>query len=55
LKDDPKLPFLFSCTLITSVDCERIFSKLKSLLSDQRTILTERHVKDMLILQWNND
>ncbi|QQP40186.1 Putative LOC100897181, partial [Caligus rogercresseyi] len=23
LKDDPKLPFLFSCAPITSVDCER--------------------------------
>ncbi|QQP53102.1 Uncharacterized protein FKW44_005454 [Caligus rogercresseyi] len=28
LKDDPKLPFLFSCAPITSVDCERVFSKL---------------------------
>ncbi|QQP37880.1 Uncharacterized protein FKW44_018297, partial [Caligus rogercresseyi] len=55
LKDDPKLPFLFSCAPITSVDCERVFSKLKSLLSDQRTSLTEKHVKDMLILQWSND
>ncbi|QQP34769.1 Uncharacterized protein FKW44_022767, partial [Caligus rogercresseyi] len=49
LKDDPKLPFLFLCTPITSVDCERVFSKLESLLSDQRTSQTERHVK-MLIL-----
>ncbi|QQP54888.1 Hypothetical protein FKW44_007873, partial [Caligus rogercresseyi] len=45
LKDDPKLLFLFSCTPITSVDCEKVFSKLKSHLSDQRTSLTERHVK----------
>ncbi|QQP51977.1 Uncharacterized protein FKW44_003958, partial [Caligus rogercresseyi] len=50
LKYDPKLQFLFSCTPITSVDCEKVFSILKSLLSDQRTSLTERHVKDMLIL-----
>ncbi|QQP56296.1 Uncharacterized protein FKW44_000910, partial [Caligus rogercresseyi] len=50
LEDDPKLPFLFSCAPITSVDCERVFSELKSLLFDQRTSLTERHVKDMLIL-----
>ncbi|QQP54474.1 Uncharacterized protein FKW44_007318, partial [Caligus rogercresseyi] len=46
LEDDPKLPFLFLCTPITSVDCERVFSELN---------LTERHVKYLLILQWNND
>ncbi|QQP36210.1 Uncharacterized protein FKW44_021240 [Caligus rogercresseyi] len=28
LKDDPKLPFLFSCAPITTVDCERVFTKL---------------------------
>ncbi|QQP50622.1 CGG triplet repeat-binding protein 1 [Caligus rogercresseyi] len=55
LKDDPKLPFLFSCAPITSVDCERVFTKLKFFLSNQRISLTENHVKDMLILQWNND
>ncbi|QQP48540.1 Uncharacterized protein FKW44_008897, partial [Caligus rogercresseyi] len=37
LKDDPQLPFLFSCAPTTSVDCKRVFSKLKSFLSDQRT------------------
>ncbi|QQP58143.1 Hypothetical protein FKW44_003367 [Caligus rogercresseyi] len=31
LKDYPQLPLLFSCTPITSVDCKRVFSKLKSL------------------------
>ncbi|QQP38241.1 Uncharacterized protein FKW44_018760, partial [Caligus rogercresseyi] len=40
LKDD-QLALLFSCTPITSVDCKKVFSKLKSLLSDQRTSLTE--------------
>ncbi|QQP37072.1 Hypothetical protein FKW44_022380, partial [Caligus rogercresseyi] len=29
LKDDPKLSFLFSCALVTSVKCERVSSLSK--------------------------
>ena len=52
---DPSVPILFSNAPITSVDCERTFSKLKIVLADQRTRLTEAHVRDILLLQWNKD
>ena len=37
---DPSVPILFSNAPITSVDCERTFSKLKIVLAYQRTRLT---------------
>ena len=49
----PNDPFVFSQAPITSVDCERTFSKLKAVLTDYRTRLTEKHVRDMLLVQWN--
>ncbi len=49
------LPFSFKNALITMVDCERSFSKLKGILSDQRTNLTEEHVQDLLLIQWNKE
>lgn len=50
---DHNTPFLFSCAPMTSIDCERSFSRLKSILSDQRTSLTEARMHDMLLIQWN--
>ena len=38
---DPSVPILFSNAPITSVDCKRSFSKLKIVLSDLRTRLTD--------------
>ena len=52
---DPSVPILFSNAPITSVDCERFFSKLKIALADQRTRLTEAHLRDILLPQWNKD
>ena len=52
---DPSVPILFSNAPITSVDCERFFSKLKIVLADQRTRLTEAHLRDILLPQWNKD
>ena len=50
----PDIPDIFSQVPITSVDCERTFSKLKAVLTDHRTSLTESHVRDMLLIQWNS-
>ena len=52
---DPSVPILFSNAPITSVDCERFFSKLKIVLADQRTRLTEAHLRDILLPKWNKD
>lgn len=49
----PNDPFLFSHAPITSIDCERTFSKLKAVLTDHRMRLTEKHVRDVLLVQWN--
>jgi len=45
----------FASAPITSVDVERFFSSLKGLLSFNRLRLTEGHVKDQMLLQWNRD
>ena len=52
---DPSVPILFSNAPITSGDCERFISKLKIVLADQRTRLTEAHLRDILLPQWNKD
>lgn len=45
----------FSCAPITSVDVERFFSALKDLLSSKRLSMSEDHVRDQMLLQWNKD
>lgn len=55
LPKDPAIITNFSCAPITSVDCERCFSSLKDLLSNKRLRLTENHVKDQMMLQWNKE
>ncbi len=52
---DSNLPYKFRWAPITSVDCERTFSKLKTVLADNRTNLTECHVCDILLIQWIKD
>ena len=52
---DPYVPILFLNAPITCVYGERFLSKLKILLADQRTRLTEAHVRDILLPQWNKD
>lgn len=53
VQEDPNEIANFRCAPITSVDCERTFSSFKDLLSDKRTRLTEEHLKDHMIIQWN--
>lgn len=55
LPTDPAVLSNFSCAPITSVDVERCFSSLKDLLSFKRLRLTESHVRDQIMLQWNKD
>ena len=52
---DPYVPILFLNAPITCVYGERFLSKLKIVLADQRTRLTEAHVRDILLPQWNKD
>jgi len=50
----PMIPFfLFTHVPITSVNCERVFSKLKTVLTYNRTRMTEKHIWDVLLVQWN--
>lgn len=44
----------FANAPLTSVDCERAFSKFKDLLSSKRQCFTEEHLKHQMILQWNS-
>ena len=42
-----------SCGNMTSMDCERAFSTFKDLLSSKRNCLMEAHLKDQMLIQWN--
>ena len=53
MKEDPNIIAKFSCALMVSVDCERAFSLFKDLFSSKRTSLTEAHLRDHMIVQWN--
>jgi len=44
---------MFSHAPVTSVNSERTFSKLKKVLTNNRTRLTEKHIRDVLLVQWN--
>jgi hypothetical protein len=44
----------FTYAPMVSVDCERAFSHFKDILSSKRRKLTETHLKDIMIIQWNN-
>ncbi len=53
LKEDPNIIASFSCAPVTSVDCERTFSIFKDLLINKRNRLTEDHLRDQMLIQWN--
>lgn len=55
LQESPDLIVNFKYAPVTSVDCERVFSSFKDVLSCKRTRLTEQHLKDQMIIQWNKD
>lgn len=47
----------FPTSLLASVvsPCERAFSHFKDLLTNKRTQLTEEHLKDQMLIQWNKE
>ena len=49
--EDPNVIASFRCA--PSVDCERAFSRFKDLLSTKRGRMTEGHLKDQMLIQWN--
>ena len=51
--EDPNVIASFRCAPMTSVDCERAFSRFKDLLSTKRGRMTEGHLKDQMLIQWN--
>lgn len=51
----PRCHCHFSCAPITSVDCERAFSRFNDILFNKRTNLTEKHLRDQMIVQWNRN
>lgn len=55
LKEEPDVIASFTCAPTTSVDCERVFSLFKDLLSNKRMRLTEEHLRDQMIIQWNQE
>jgi len=55
LKEEPDVIANFKCAPTTSVDCERVFSMFKDLLSNKRMRLTEEHLRDQMIIQWNQE
>lgn len=52
---DPAILANFACAPITSVDVERFFSSMKDLLSCKRLSMTETHIRDQMIVQWNRE
>lgn len=55
ITEDPKTISNFRCAPVTSVDCERAFSRFKDIFSIKRRCLTEEHLKDLMLIQWNNE
>ena len=54
-REDPNIIASFRCAPMMSVDCERAFSRFKDLLSTKRARLTEGHLKDQMLIQWNRE
>ncbi len=53
LKEDPNVLTNFSCAPMMSMDCTGAFSTFNDLLSSKRNCLTEAHLKDQMLIQWN--
>ncbi len=53
LKKDPNVIVNFSCAPIMSMDRKGAFSTFKDFLSSNRNCLTEAHLKDQILIQWN--
>ena len=52
---DPNLPALLANAPVTSLDCERVFSHFNDLLGVKRRKMTEEHLKDHMMVQWNKE
>lgn len=50
---EPDVLAKFANAPLTSVDCERVFSSFKDLFAPKRPF-TETHLRDHLIVQWND-
>lgn len=50
---NPNLPAIFINAPIVMVDCERSFSIMKTVNASNRLSMTEKHVRDTMIVQWN--
>ncbi len=49
----PNLPAIFVNAPIMTIDCERSFSIMKTVNASNRLSMTEKHVSDAMIVQWN--
>ncbi len=54
IQEDPNVLVSFRCTPMMYVDCERAFNVFKDILGSKRNKLTEEHLKDQMLLQWNS-
>lgn len=48
-----ELPAIFINAPIVNVDCERSFSIMKNVNAPNRLSMTDKHVKDTMVVQWN--
>lgn len=55
LEEDPATISNFKFAPVTSVDCERAFSLFKDLISSKRLRMTEEHLRDQMMIQWNRE
>ncbi len=53
LKEDPNVLANFSCAPMMFMDCTGAFTTFNDLLSSKRNCLTEVHLKDQMLIQWN--
>ena len=52
--EDPNLIAIMANVHVVTCDVERMFSLLKDVNSAKRGNLTEEHVKEIMMIQWNH-
>ncbi len=53
LEEDSNVISNFGCTPMMSMDFKGTFSTIKNLLSTKKNCLMEAHLKDQMLIQWN--
>ena len=53
LKEDSNVISNFGCAPMMSIDCKGTFSTFKNLLSTKKNCLMEAHLKEQMLIQWN--